>query len=93
MRAQCLAQRRHQVPQDHVEEDARDGVVPVEEMLERVARQDEQERALSRDRGDRRGQTIDEAFEPNAFPAPPVRRGRAGRRARAPSRLAPLIVR
>jgi endonuclease YncB( thermonuclease family) len=38
VRAQRLAQRGHQLTLDHVEEDAGDGVLPVEELLERVAR-------------------------------------------------------
>src|SRR5438876_669724 len=37
VRAQGLAQRGHEVPLDHVEEDAGDGILPVEELLERVA--------------------------------------------------------
>ena len=51
-RAQRLAQRGHEIPLDHVEQAAGDGVLPVEELLEQVARQDEQERSLARDRGD-----------------------------------------
>ena len=38
MWAQRLTQRGRQVTLDHVEEDAGDGILPVEELLERVAR-------------------------------------------------------
>jgi hypothetical protein len=68
VRAQRLAQRGHQVPLDHVEEDAGDGVLAVEELLERVARQDEQERPLPRDRGERRWATVDEALVAERLP-------------------------
>jgi hypothetical protein len=35
VRAQRQAQRRHELPLDHVEEHTRDGVFPVEELLSR----------------------------------------------------------
>ena len=38
MRAQRPPQRGHEVPLHHVEEDAGDGVLAVEELLERVAK-------------------------------------------------------
>ena len=50
MLAQPLTQRRDQLALDHVEEDAGDCVLPVEELREMVAREDEQERSLPRDR-------------------------------------------
>jgi hypothetical protein len=52
VRAQRLTQRGHQVALDHVEEDPGDGIFTVEEVIERVAGQDEQERPLACDRGD-----------------------------------------
>jgi hypothetical protein len=70
VRAQRLAQRGHQVPLDHVEEDAGDGVLPVEELLEQVARHGEKERPLARDRGDRRWPTVDEALVAERLPRP-----------------------
>src|SRR5438067_5033932 len=70
VRAQRFTQRGDQVPLDDVEEDAGDGVLPVEELLERVARQDEEERPLTRDRGDRRWATVDEALVAERLPRP-----------------------
>src|SRR5919204_4838825 len=61
MGAQHLAQRAHELPLDHVGEDAGNRVLPVEELLERIARQDEQEGPLPSNRGDRRWATVNEA--------------------------------
>lgn len=43
VRAQALAQRGHEVPLDHVQKDAGDRVLPVEQLLERFAWQDQQQ--------------------------------------------------
>src|SRR5262245_51446488 len=48
VRTQRLAQRAHQIPLDHVEEDSRAGILTVEEPLEGLARQDEQKGPLAR---------------------------------------------
>ena len=47
-RAQRLSQRRHEVPLDHVEETAGDGILPVEELPEQVARHTTRRSARSR---------------------------------------------
>ena len=41
MRPQRLAQGCRKVAEDHVEEDLGDGVLPLEELLERIVRQHE----------------------------------------------------
>jgi Aminotransferase class-V len=69
-----LAQHRHQVTIDHVEEYVRTGGLTVKEAVERVSRQHQQQRALPR----RRGHPEDEG-ENAGFRASRRRRGRTDR--------------
>ncbi len=66
VRAQRLAQGRHQVGQDHVEERVR--LLAVEEPLERLLRQPQQQRALARRRRHRRRAAVDQALVAERLP-------------------------
>src|SRR5207248_609035 len=59
---------RDDVSLDDVEEDARDRVPPVEQLLERGAGQNEQERPLAGDRGHRRRTAVDETLVAERLP-------------------------
>ena len=83
---QRLPKRRHHVALDHVQEHPGDGILPVEELPERVGGQDEQENTLSRDRCDRGRTTVDETLVAEGLSrAPRVQRGCAGRLESSPS--------
>jgi hypothetical protein len=75
--AQRLAQRRHELPLDDVEEHAADGVLAVEQLGEPVAGQDEQERPLPADGGNGRWAAVDEALVAERL-ARPGAQGRTG---------------
>jgi hypothetical protein len=62
VRAQRLAQRRHQISLNHVEEDARTGILSVEQAVELIARQDEQKCPLARDSRERGSATVDQVL-------------------------------
>src|SRR5689334_11016636 len=62
MRPERQPERRDEIAQDHVEEDARDRVLPTEGLLERGTGEHEEQRSLTRDRSDRRRAIVDEAL-------------------------------
>ena len=68
VRPERLAQRRHQIAVDHVEERVRAGVLAVEEPLERLLREPQQERPLARRRGHGRRAAVDQALVAERLP-------------------------